>query len=99
MDGDKAICVRLEQGDQKSVQIVSLQTGAVTSRFPMAAESAILSPDGKTIAVRAGTALQVYNLELQKKVKSHKLPDGEVSSRAALCGVRAVRRGRGKARR
>ena len=52
MDGDKAICVRLEQGDQKSVQIISLQTGQITNKFPMAAESAILSPDGKTIAVR-----------------------------------------------
>ena len=56
MDGDKAICVRMEQGDAKSVQIISLQTGTVTSKFPMAAESAILSPDGKTIAVRGELA-------------------------------------------
>ena len=61
MDGDKAICVRMEQGDQKSVQIISLQTGTVTSKFPMAAESAILSPDGKTIAVR-GTRRRTWRL-------------------------------------
>ena len=28
----------------------------------------------------AGVALQVYNLELQKKIKSHKLPEGEAVS-------------------
>jgi hypothetical protein len=52
MDSDKALCVRTEIGDSKSVQIVSLATGTVTNKFPMAAESAVLSPDGKSIAVR-----------------------------------------------
>jgi len=78
MDSDKALCVRVEQGDQKTVQIVSLQSASVTNKFPMGAESAILCPDGKTIAVRAGPALQLYNLELQKKTKSHKMADAEV---------------------
>ena len=69
MDSDKAVCVRLEAGDAKSVQIISLATGGVLHKFPMGAESAILCPDGKSIAVRQGTALQVFNLELQKKTK------------------------------
>ncbi len=62
MDSDKALCVRVESGDSKVVQIVSLASGSITNKFPMAAESAILCPDGKTIAVRAGGALQLYNL-------------------------------------
>jgi len=78
MDSDKALCVRMESGDAKSLQIISLATGAVTNKFPMPAESAILSPDGKTIAVRAGPALQIYNMELQAKVKSHKMADDQV---------------------
>jgi len=52
-----------------SLQIVSLATGQVTSRFPMPAESAILSPDGKTIAVRAGGALQVRGAALRRSAK------------------------------
>lgn len=78
MDSDKALCVRVESGEQKVVQIISLATGAVVNKLPMQAESAILCPDGKTIAVRAGGALQIYNLELQKKVKSHKMADADV---------------------
>jgi hypothetical protein len=52
MDSDKALCVRMEMGDQKTLQIISLATGSVINKFPMPAESAILSPDTKTIAVR-----------------------------------------------
>jgi len=71
--------VRVEGADgSKVVQIVSLASGSITNRFPMAAESAILCPDGRSIAVRAGGALQIYNMELQKKVKSHKMPDADV---------------------
>ena len=79
LDSDKAICVRIESPDgQKVVQVVSLATGVVTNKFPMGAESAILCPDGRSIAVRAGGALQIFNMELQKKVKSHKMPDADV---------------------
>jgi hypothetical protein len=34
--------------------------------------------DGNTIAVRAAGQLQIFNLELGKKVKSHKMPDDKV---------------------
>ena len=79
LDSDKALCVRVAGADgSKAVQIVSLATGQVTQRFPMGAESAILCPDGKSIAVRAGGALQIFNMELQKKTKSHKMPDADV---------------------
>ncbi len=33
--------------------------------------------DGNTIAVRAGQAMQIFNLELGKKVKSHKMDDAK----------------------
>ena len=48
----------------------------------MPAESAILSPDGKTIAVRAGGALQIYNMELQAKLKAHKVRARRMRARA-----------------
>ena len=78
MDSDKALCVRVESGDAKSVQVINLATGAVMHKFPMGAESAILCPDGKSMAVRAGVNLQLFNLELQKKTKSTKLPEDQV---------------------
>ena len=34
--------------------------------------------DGNTIAARAAQSLQIFNLELGKKVKSHKMPDDKV---------------------
>lgn len=80
MDGDKNLLVRLETNpadpsSPKQLQIVSLATGSVTNKFPMPqADSAILSPDGKTIAVRAGCALQLFSLELQSKLKTANLP-------------------------
>ncbi|RYY38323.1 hypothetical protein EON62_00490, partial [archaeon] len=77
MDSDKALCVRME-APEKVLQIVSTATGTVINKFPMPAESAILSPDGKTIAVRAGGALQIFNMELQSKVKAHKMADDQV---------------------
>lgn len=76
MDGDKNLLVCMPES--KMLQIVSMATATVTNKFPMPAESAILSPDGKTIAVRAGTALQIYNMELQAKVKAHKMADDQV---------------------
>ena len=78
LDSDKALCVRVDNADgSKVVQVVSLASGSVTQRFPMGAESAILSPDGKSMAVRAGGALQIFNMELQKKLKSHKMADAD----------------------
>lgn len=74
MQSDSTICVR-EEGQ---VVIVDTASGAVSSRMPMTAEAAIMNPDGKNIAVRAGQNIQIWNLELQRKVKSHKLPEGQV---------------------
>jgi len=77
MDSDKAVCVRLEQGEQKSMQVISLTTGGVLHKFPTCPDSVILCPDGKSIAVRSGVNIQIQNLELGKKTKSTKLPDDQ----------------------
>lgn len=37
----------------------------------------VCAQDGNTIAVRAGQAMQIFNLELSKKIKSHKMDDSK----------------------
>lgn len=38
----------------------------------------VCAQDGNTIAARAAQSLQIFNLELGKKIKSHKMPDDKV---------------------
>ena len=47
--------------------------GTVQKR-PMKAEAAIMNPISKVIALRSGGILQVFNLELQTKMKSFTSP-------------------------
>jgi clathrin heavy chain len=77
MQSDQAICVREETGGKKTVAIIDVTSNRVANRMPMGAESAILSSNAKLIAVRAAGTMQVYNLESQTKVKTHKMADGE----------------------
>ncbi|KAK7235859.1 clathrin heavy chain [Aureococcus anophagefferens] len=59
------------------VFIVDLASGSppqVTKR-PMSAEAAIMNPVSKVLALRAGTQLQIFNLELRAKMKSHNMTE------------------------
>ena len=59
MESDKAIVVREPKPDQKTVAIVDLLTGRITSRKPTAGDSAIMSPDGKYMGVRGKVSTRV----------------------------------------
>eukprot|EP01031_Cornospumella_fuschlensis_P034493 gene34493-41762_t len=56
------------------VAIVDLAAGNTVTRQKMSAEAAIMNPVSKVIALRAGQTLQIFNLELRAKMKSHNLP-------------------------
>jgi len=77
IDSDKAICIREDVGEARNIVIVDVAGRVIRHKKPMAAEAAIMNPDGNTIAVRAGQAMQIFNLELSKKVKSHKMDDAK----------------------
>ena len=72
MESDRFITV-CETGLQQ-VAIVDLHAGNSVTRQKMAAEAAIMNPVSKVIALRAGQVLQIFNLELRAKMKSHNMP-------------------------
>ncbi|KAI8057181.1 hypothetical protein BDF22DRAFT_669946 [Syncephalis plumigaleata] len=65
MESDKFICIRETDGDQNR----SLM------RRPITADSAIMNPATKVIALKAGRQLQIFNLEMKSKVKAHMMPE------------------------
>ncbi|TIC24772.1 clathrin heavy chain [Wallemia mellicola] len=77
MSSDKFICVREGDGGAtpKQVVIVDLNDLNNVMRRPISADSAIMHPDRKLIALKAGKQLQLFNLELKQKVKSHLATD------------------------
>mmetsp|Transcript_10294 Transcript_10294/g.24653 ORF Transcript_10294/g.24653 Transcript_10294/m.24653 type:complete len:1703 (-) Transcript_10294:71-5179(-) len=73
--GDSSMCVvNKEEG---TVSIVDTASGRVANKIPMRADAAVLNKDAKNIAVRGGDKLQIYNLEVQRKVKEAKMPGGQ----------------------
>lgn len=82
MESEKFICVRetASQGaSQNSLVIVDMDTPMQPLRRPISADSALMNPTSKIIALKAsvqGTSqehLQVFNIELKAKVKSYQM--------------------------
>jgi hypothetical protein len=81
MESDKFICIR-ETGAANSVAIVECGSpGQQPLRRPITADSALMNPVAKVIALKAAVAgsaadhLQIFNLELKSKMKSHQMPE------------------------
>jgi len=71
MESDKFICVREKVGEQNQVVIIDLSDANDTVRRPITADSAIMNPKSKVIALKAGRQLQIFNIEMKSKIKSH----------------------------
>ncbi|KAJ1426287.1 hypothetical protein B484DRAFT_397626 [Ochromonadaceae sp. CCMP2298] len=72
MESEKFITVC--ETAQGQIAIVDLSAGNTVSRQKISAEAAIMNPLSKVIALRAGQVLQIFNLELRAKMKSHTMP-------------------------
>ena len=78
MESDKFICVR-ETGAQNSVVIVDMASPLSPLRRPITADSALMNPVSKVIALKAtvagasGDSLQIFNLEQKAKIKSFQI--------------------------
>jgi clathrin heavy chain len=78
MESDKFICIR-ETGANNSVVIVDMASPTTPMRRPITAESALMNPASKVIALKAtvpavaGDSLQIFNLELKSKMKSFQI--------------------------
>ncbi len=73
MESDKYICLK-EGGN---IVIVDMSSGNMVSRHQINADSAIMNPASKVIALRAGTAVKILDLSMEATVKQHKFPDGQ----------------------
>lgn len=74
MESDKFVCVRDTSGDQNSIVIVDL-SNKTNARHKIAADSAIMNPVSKVLALKAASTLQIFNLELKMKMKSYTMPE------------------------
>ena len=78
MESEKYICVR-ETGAQNSVVIVDMASPLTPLKRPITADSALMNPVSKVIALKAkvagtaGDSLQIFNLELKSKMKSFQI--------------------------
>ncbi|KAK2163986.1 hypothetical protein LSH36_71g06004 [Paralvinella palmiformis] len=75
MESDKFICVREKVGDTAQVVIIDMNDTANPIRRPISADSAIMNPASKVIALKAGKTLQIFNIEIKSKMKAHTLTD------------------------
>ncbi|KAI9172885.1 Clathrin heavy chain [Blastocladiella emersonii ATCC 22665] len=78
MESDKFICVRESVADVNQVVIVDLSDTGNVMRRPITADSAIMHPSTKVIALKAGRQLQVFNLEAKAKVSATTTADDVV---------------------
>nr|XP_018914111.1 PREDICTED: clathrin heavy chain [Bemisia tabaci] len=88
MESDKFICVREKAGEQAQVVIIDLADPTNPIRRPISADSAIMNPASKVIALKGkagseGTAaaqktLQIFNIEMKSKMKAHTMTDDVV---------------------
>ncbi|KAG5897796.1 hypothetical protein JTB14_011798 [Gonioctena quinquepunctata] len=77
MESDKFICVREKVGETSQVVIIDMADSSNPIRRPITAESAIMNPASKVIALKgkAGVetqkTLQIFNIEMKSKMKAH----------------------------
>jgi len=65
------ISVREKVNEANQVIIIDLHNNGSVMRRPITADSAIMHPTSKIIALKAQRQLQIFNLELKSKIKSH----------------------------
>jgi clathrin heavy chain len=75
MESDKFICVREKVADTAQVVIIDMADTANPIRRPISADSAIMNPASKVIALKAGKTLQIFNIEMKSKMKAHNMTE------------------------
>ncbi|XP_076345993.1 clathrin heavy chain 1-like isoform X1 [Tachypleus tridentatus] len=78
MESDKYICVREKVGDSAQVVIIDINNPTNPIRRPISADSAIMNPASKVIALKAMRTLQIFNIEMKSKMKAHTMNDDVV---------------------
>ncbi|KAL0267213.1 UNVERIFIED_CONTAM: hypothetical protein PYX00_009551 [Menopon gallinae] len=77
MESDKFICVRETAGETSQVVIIDMNDVSNPIRRPISADSAIMNPASKVIALKgkagaeAQKTLQIFNIEMKSKMKAY----------------------------
>ncbi|ETW78923.1 hypothetical protein HETIRDRAFT_155976 [Heterobasidion irregulare TC 32-1] len=71
LESDHFICVREKVNEQNQVVIIDLADANNVMRRPITADSAIMHPHKKILALKSARTLQIFNIETKQKVKSH----------------------------
>lgn len=79
MESEKYICVR-EKGDQNNVVIIDMDQPNQPSRRQISADSAVMNPSSKVLALKAqnqrgGDSLQVFSLDTKSKINSFQMEE------------------------
>ncbi|KAJ1524146.1 hypothetical protein ONE63_010675 [Megalurothrips usitatus] len=81
MESDKFICVKEKNGETSQVVIIDMADPTNPIRRPISADSAIMNPASKVIAlkgkagVEAQKTLQIFNIEMKSKMKAHTMTE------------------------
>ncbi|XP_075584881.1 clathrin heavy chain [Dermatophagoides farinae] len=75
MESDKFICIREKVGDSSQVVIIDMANPTTPIRRPISADSAIMNPSTKVIALKAQRTLQIFNIEMKSMMKAHTMPE------------------------
>lgn len=75
MESDKFICIREKVGDSSQVVIIDMANPTTPIRRPISADSAIMNPSTKVIALKAQRTLQIFNIEMKSMMKAHTMEE------------------------
>ena len=75
MESEKYICVRESQGGKNQVVVLEMSDLKNPRRWPITADSAIMHPKEKIIALKSDKTLQVFNLDAKQKLKTTNMND------------------------
>jgi hypothetical protein len=74
MESNKFICIR----ENAQVVIIDLSDAQNPIRHPISADSAIMNPASKVIALKVQKTLQIFNIEMKSKMKAHTMTEDVV---------------------
>lgn len=75
MESDKFICIREKVGETAQVVIIDMANPQTPIRRPISADSAIMNPSTKVIALKATRTLQIFNIEMKSMMKAHTMTE------------------------
>ncbi|CAF4095884.1 unnamed protein product, partial [Rotaria sp. Silwood2] len=78
MESDKFICVREKVNDTAFVIIIDMTDPTNPIKRPITADSAIMNPTSKIIALKAAKTLQIFNIELRSRMKTYTMTEDPI---------------------